>query len=247
MHEEAKVSMNIELKIIHSENAVEPTLFLVLPFEHAIKDEIKDEIDYFLQKTSEKIELSEEHREKRQDLGEYIRSTIGSKKMHGFDFSTKGYDNDDDRLFEKEGTTDWLFVLPAIISEYSGFNDVDNHVFHAALEETIFAAFLGAATYMGGKIKSIGSSMVGIYYKKRGLCWLTYPAAGMKIYFKKGMYNEADSGHKIIYSEKMDGLDLSVIGDEQLRSTTFGNYPYCSDPIDDPDYYLELIKYAMNH
>lgn len=241
--------MNIELKIIHSENAVEPTLFLVLPFEHAIKDELKEEIKDILQRTDKKIELREKHREKNQDLGEYIRNTIGSKKLYGFDDSTKGYDSDDERLFEKNGTTDWLFVLPSIIDEYSDFKDIDNDAFHTALKETLFAALLGAAAYMGGNIKTIGSSMVGIYYNKRGWCWLTYPAAEMKIYLQKKMYNEVADA--IIYSEKMEGLDRSVISKEQLRSTTFGNYPYYSldmtyDQLHDPDYLLYIIKYAKN-
>ena len=245
-------NMNIEFKIVHSENAVKPTLLLVLPFKDAIQDEIKEEIGNFLQKTDEIIELKEEHREKIQDIGDYIRNIVGSKKVYGIDILMEDSDSDDERLFEKDGTNDWLFAFPKIISEYPGFKDVDNHAFRAALEETLFAALLGAAAYMGGNIKSIGSSMVGIYYKRRGMCWLTYPTADMKIYLKKGMYNEVDGDHNIIYSNKMEGLDQSVIEDEQLRSTTFGNYPYYSldmehDSIDDPDYILELIKYAKDH
>ena len=241
--------MNTELKIVYSEYAAKPTLFLVLPFEQAIKDEVKEEIEDILQRTDEKIEIREEHRKKTQNIGEYIRNTIGSKKLWGFDDSTKGYDSDDERLFEKNGSTDWLSVLPSIVREYPNFKDIDNDAFHTALKETLFAALLGAAAYMGGNIKTIGSSMVGIYYNKRGWCWLTYPAADFKIYLKKGMYNEVASD--IIYSEKMEGLDRSVISKEQLRSTTFGNYPYCSldmtyDQLHDPDALLHVIKYAKN-
>ena len=243
--------MNIEFKIVHSENAVKPSLLLVLPFKDAIQDEIKEEIGNFLQKTDEIIELKEEHREKIQDFGDYIRNIVGSKKVYGIDISMDDCDSDDERLFEKNGDTDWLFVLPRIISEYPGFRDVDNHAFHVALEETLFAALLGAATYIGGKIKKIGTSMVGIYYKKRGMCWLSYPAADMKIYLKKGVYYEVDNGHDIIYSEKMDGFNPSDVESSQLRSTTFGNYPYYSvdmyDPIADAEFVLELIKYAKDH
>ena len=245
-------NMNIEFEIVHSKNAAKPTLLLVLPFKDAIQDEMKEEIGNFLQKTDEIIELKEEHRERIQDLGDYIRNIVGSKKVYGIDISMEDCDSDDERLFEKNGTTDWLFILSRIISEYPGFRDVDNHAFRVALEETLFAALLGAAAYIGGKIKSIdSSSMVGIYYRKRGMCWLSYPTADMKIYLKKGMYNEVDGSHNIIYSEKMDGLDLSVIEDEQFRSTTFGNYPYYSvdmyDPIADAEFVLELIKYAKDH
>ena len=245
-------NMNIEFKIVHSKNAAKPTLLLVLPFKDAIQDEMKEEIGNFLQKTDEIIELKEEHREKIQDLGDYIRNIVGSKKVYGIDISMEDCDSDDERLFEKNGTTDWLFVLSGIISEYPGFKDVDNHAFRVALEETLFAALLGAATYIGGKIKSIdSSSMVGIYYKKRGMCWLSYPTADMKIYLKKGIYNEVDTGHNIIYSEKMDGFNLSDVERSQLRSTTFGNYPYYSvdmyDPIANAEFVLELIKYAKDH
>ncbi|MCJ7651524.1 MAG: hypothetical protein MUP85_23195 [Candidatus Lokiarchaeota archaeon] len=243
--------MNIEFKIVHSENVVKPTLLLVLPFKDAIQDEIKEEISNFLQKTDEIIELKEEHREKIQDLGDYIRNIVGSKKVYGIDITMEDCDSDDERLYKKNGDTDWLFVLPRIISEYPGFRDVDNHAFRVALEETLFAALLGAATYVGGKIKSIGSSMVGIYYKKHGMCWLSYPVADMKIYLKKGIYTEVDAGHNIIYSEKMDGLNPNDVESSQLRSSTFGNYPYYSvdmyDPIADAEFVLELIKYAKDH
>ncbi len=244
-------NMNIEFKIVHSENAVKPTLFLVLPFEDAIQDGVKEEIDTLLQKTDEIIELREEHRGKGQDLGEYIRNIVDSKKIYGIDVLMEDYNSDDEGIFEKNGATDWLFVLSAIATEYPGFKNVDNHKFQEALKETLFAATLGAATYMGGKIKSIGTSMVGIYYKKRGMCWLSYPTADMKIYLKKGIYNEVDTGHNIIYSKKMDGFNLSDVESGQFRSTTFGNYPYYSvdmyDPIADAEFVLELIKYAKDH
>jgi hypothetical protein len=96
--------------------------------------------------------------------------------------------------------------------------------------------------------------MIGIYYQKRGLVWISYPDKTMKVILRKGIYNEVDSSHKVIYSEKMvvvkEAIEDGRIEASQVKSSTFGNYPFYLvdgldyDNLNDPDFIRDLIKKA---
>ena len=232
--------MDVELKIIQSEKADKPILFLVLPSREMAHNEIKQEIDAYLGEHINSVAPRDEYSLKNESLGEYLRNVVGSNYIYLVD----GTDDNPNGASEFEGC-DWPdYVIPGIISTYDGFEDVENALFHSALNNRAFATVLGAAAYLGGTIKTIGSSMVGIYYKRRGLCWINYPNPDIKMYLRKGMYDNS----RVIYSEKMESLDITAIKSNQVRSTTFGNYPYFlldMDEIEDTIHAMDLIKDAI--
>ncbi|WP_129596533.1 hypothetical protein [Methanohalophilus profundi] len=241
--------MNIELKIIHSERTDKPMLFLVMPSREAKDSGVKEEIEEFLDSDISGILTRNGCGHKKESLGEYIRNVVEPYKLYGVDVDYN-YDNPDE-LFKIDGESWPDLVIPPIVSKYNGFEDVDNTSFHSSLDNRAFSTVLGTATYLGGAIKTIGSSMVGIYYKKRGLCWIKYPNPDIKIYLQKGMYQGSDFyGDRVIYSEKMEGLDLDAIksNEKQLKSSTFGNYPYIvvdTDDMDDMVLAIDIIKEAI--
>lgn len=235
--------------IMHSDKVEEPTLVMLIPIETS--EELKVEIEDFLLKNTDLISPPNKNNEidisidtSYEMSGNKIELRTKDVKLYiaenNLEFNERNFEGDD---------KDWLFIFPQMITK-SKLQLIDNPKFHRSLEDTLFSALLGFSIANEGEMKSPDKTMVGIDHNRRGLIWLSYPAKNMRIILRKGMYSEVDQIGKVIYSRKMKGLDKNVIKENQLRDSTFGEYPYYLvedmeyDELDDPDFIRDLIIHA---
>ena len=235
--------------IMHSDKVEEPTLVMLIPIETS--EELKVEIEDILLKNSDLIIPPNKNNENDISIATSYEMSGNKIELRTKDVRLYLAENNlefNGRKFEGDDN-DWLFIFPKMITK-SKLQLMDNPKFQRSLEYTLFSALLGFSIAIGGEMKSPGESMVGIDYNRLGLIWLSYPAKNMRIILRKGMYNEVDQVGKVIYSRKMEGLDKNVIEENQLRDSTFGEYPYYLvedleyDELDDPDYIRDLIIHA---
>jgi hypothetical protein len=175
------------------------------------------------------------------DVREYIEEN--GLKFDGKDLETKDGTED----------IDWFSFFSYMVRE-SDLKLIENYKFVNAIKDDLFSSLLGYSIAIGGYMKEPEDTMVGIYYQGRGLVWISYPDKTMKVILKKGIYDEVDKWHKIIYSEKMKGVQDAIeegrILASQVKSSTFGNYPFYLaenleyDTLNDPDFIRDLIKKA---
>ena len=229
--------------IMHSDKVEEPTLVMLIPIETS--EELKVEIEDFLLKNTDLINENDI------SIATSYEMSINKIELRTKDVELYMAENNlefNGREFEGDDN-DWLFIFPKMITK-SKLQLIDNPKFQRSLEDTLFSALLGFSIAIGGEMKSPDKTMVGIDYNRRGLVWLSYPEKNMRIILRKGMYNEVDRGGNVIYSRKMEGLDKNIVKENQLRDSTFGEYPYYlvknmeNDGLDDPNYIRDLIIHA---
>lgn len=144
---------------------------------------------------------------------------------------------------------DWFFACAKKAENNKKVISIDDTQFVTAMKNTFFAAVIGIGLKNDAEIKTVKTSMVGIYHRgiyrrMRGLYWVDYPKSKMKIHLRKGMYNICDPSNLVVYSEKMEGLNRDLVDNNQLRSSTYGNYPEFTINFDEE--YLDLPKYARD-
>lgn len=235
--------------IMHSDKVEEPTLVMLIPIETS--EELKVEIEDFLLKNTDLIFPPNKNNEN--DISIATSYEMSGNKIELRTKDVRLYLAENNLEFngcEFEGDdNDWLFIFQKMIAK-SKLELIDNPKFQRSLEYSLFSALLGFSIAIGGEMKSPSETMVGIDHNRRGLIWLSYPAKNMRIILRKGMYNEVDQVGKVIYSRKMKGLYKNVVEENQLRDSTFGEYPYYLvedmeyDGLDDPDYIRDLIIHA---
>ena len=166
------------------------------------------------------------------------------------------YKSEENIIVSENGTLedveeDWFFAYAKEAENNKKVISIDNPHFAMAMKNTFFAALVGLGLNNDAEIKTVKTSMVGIYHRGRGLFWVDYPKSKMKIHLRKGMYNSCDPGNWVVYSKKMEGLNTDLINDNQLRSSTYGNYPeftinFEEEYLDLPDYARELILHTLS-
>ncbi|RPJ74781.1 MAG: hypothetical protein EHM20_10040 [Alphaproteobacteria bacterium] len=242
--------------IIYSKKVKEPTLVLVLPEEDSF--ELKKEIEDFIagstvSSTQKNLpEIYEPVFERRAFLPKRIRIQTSDVKEY---IEENGLNFDGKDLETKDGTedVDWLSFFSKMVQE-SNLKLIENDKFVNAIKDTLFSSLLGYSIAIGGYMKEPEDTMVGINYQRRGLVWLSYPDKTMKVILRKGIYDEVDSYHRVIYSKKMEGINDAIeegrIKTSQVKSSTFGNYPFYlaedlkRDHLNDPDFIRDLIQKA---
>ena len=157
------------------------------------------------------------------------------------------YKSEENIIVSKNGTLenveeDWYFTYANEAKNNKKVISIEYPQFVTAMENTFFAALIGIGLNIDAEIKTVGKSMVGIYHRRHGLYWVDYPKSKMKIHLRKGMYNNCDPKNLVAYSEKMEGLNVDLVDDNQLYSSTYGNYPEFT--INFEEEYLELPEYA---
>ncbi|AKB85413.1 hypothetical protein [Methanococcoides methylutens] len=236
--------------IIQSDKVTEPTLAMLIPKN--ISAELQKEIeDHILEESIDEEKLTETY-DTIGDQAELLRYKDVKDYMNKYNLKF----NEDSKGWDLEGEdNDWLFVFSDMI-ENSQLQLVDNVKFNRGLEYTLFSSLIGLLIAKGCEMKYPGSTMVGINHNRRGLVWIRYPDKNMTIVLRKGIYSDVDRLHKIVYSKDMPGVDEALskglINEDQVRSSTFGNYPYYLiedleyDDLDDPDYIRDILKHAMS-
>lgn len=246
----------MEQQIIYSKKVKEPTLVLVLPEANSL--ELKKEIEDFLSNSTISVthknlpEISKSLSEVKEFIPKRIKIHTSDVKEY---IEENGLEFDGKYLKRKDGESeiDWFYFFSDMIVS-SNLNRIKNDKFVDAIGVTLFSSLLGYSIAIGGDMKEPSSTMVGIYYQRRGLVWLSYPDKTMKVILRKGIYDEVDIGHEVIYSKKMEGVKEAIEGGRikisQVKPSTFGDYPlYLAedlehDTINDPDFIRDLIQKA---
>lgn len=242
--------------IIYSKKVKEPTLVLVLPEEDSL--ELIKEIEDFIAGSSvsgihrSSHEINEQTFERKTFHPKRVKIQTSDIKEY---IEENGLKFDGKKLETKDGKmeVDWLSFFSEMIQE-SNLKLVENRKFVNSIENTLFSSLLGYSIAIGGYMKEPEDTMVGIYYQRRGLVWISYPDKTMKVILRKGIYDEVDSHHRVVYSKKMEGIKDAIeegrIKTSQVKSSTFGNYPlYLAedlerDHLNDPDFIRDLIQKA---
>lgn len=228
---------------------------LLLPEEDSL--ELKKEIEDFISGSTVRNIHSSLHEINEQT---FERKTFRPKRIKIQTNDIKEYIEENDLEFDgknlktKEGEeVDWLFFFSEMIRE-SNLKLIENKKFVNSIENTLFSSLLGYSIAIGGYMKEPEDTMVGVYYQRRGLVWILYPDKTMKVILRKGIYDEVDSHHRVVYSKKMEGIKDAIeegrIKTSQVKSSTFGNYPFYlaedleRDDLNDPDLIRDLIQKA---
>lgn len=250
----------VEHMVIYSDKVDKPTIVLFVPedsSEKQKKEGLEKELERFLgNSTPENTQtlFSETNPAFDQKSYEYSGNTTLRKKdiEEYLKKNNLKFNGKDIEVPEDENDVDWFSFFADMVRK-SNLRFIENKKFTQSLELTLFSALLGYSIAIGGELGEPKESMIGINYKRHGLFWLSYPEKTMRVILRKGLYNDVDRHNKVIYSEQMTGVKEArqngIINESQIRSSTFGNYPYYQidieqDEIDDPEYIRDLIEKA---
>jgi len=119
----------------------------------------------------------------------------------------------------------------------------------AALDDEIFSALLENVLELDSRItiKTVGTSMIGCYHRRRGLVWVKYPQGdNITLHLRKGDYSSVDRNRRVKYSRKNRMSFYDSLNAEQIVSSTFGDYPtFTLAGMDDIEYAIVLIRCAL--